>query len=70
MILNKVKITPRIPEPITLHTENPAGLRFAVVYQDTHVLALFDSEYWAEQFVSKVTINKDSFGIYLVKDCN
>ena len=41
--LNSIEVLP---------TENPRGLRYAVVYNNKYVLALFDDRFWAEEFIA------------------
>ena len=48
-IIKEVMLKPEF-EPL-LPTENKEGLRFAVVYREKEVIALFDCRFWAENFI-------------------
>ena len=52
MILKEVKLKPPAqPEYVTYSVEHPKGLRFAVVYRNQGVVALFGSKSWAMNFI-------------------
>ena len=60
MILKEVLLKPLAPPPsITLKTEHGHGLKYAVVYEDRSVLALFSSEYSANFFIEKSGFSRD-----------
>lgn len=52
MILKGVDLVPEQMDVQTLDTESPSGLKYAVVYQNRFVIALFDDAYWANRFVT------------------
>jgi len=55
--IKEVKLTPKvIKEYDCVNTEHDCGLKWAVVYGSEPIkvlVALFDSEFWAENFVKK-----------------
>ncbi len=58
MILSEVKVKPAVmPEYETLQVENPDGLKWAVVFNDKVILAVFGAKYWAEYFVEKANVS-------------
>lgn len=50
MILKQIKIKPST-EPEVYETESYDGLKWAVMFDEKHVIALFDSRFWAEHFI-------------------
>jgi hypothetical protein len=51
------KVNVRKSQPIsTLPSEKPAGFKYAAVFHDKKVIALFDSEYWANKFCEAAEI--------------
>ena len=68
MIIKEVKVLPEKPKPITLKTESPCGLMYAVVYEENQVIALFNSYYWAKAFVEDATNIQSSLQILTVSD--
>lgn len=58
MIIKEVKLKPLIVEPpyYTFPTEQAQGLKWAVVYDDRSIIALFNDRYWAEKFIKNVSM--------------
>lgn len=48
-IIKEIKFTKTVTE--TLPTENETGLRYAVVWKNRKVIAVFDDMFWAENFI-------------------
>jgi hypothetical protein len=51
-MIKKVDVYVVAPVITTLETETGDGLRYAVVYKQKKLIALFESRYWAEHFIA------------------
>jgi hypothetical protein len=50
----KLVVTPQYQ---VLQTESEGGLKYAVVYNGTKIIALFGSDYWASEFIKSADMN-------------
>lgn len=55
MIIKEVKLKPTQTD--IFPTDNPGGLKYAAVFGEVTVVALFDSEYWAKKFCDAANIS-------------